>query len=493
MMNMTTSLPTLPSVSPHAPRRTAVLGCLLALLMTFGADVLAEDASGQLVPTPPAEDDDRPNFFDGIRGLIGDSPAFDEADATDSLIQSLNRAEDIYNEIRRSNRDAIRSMNRQVRIGQARRSPHLILLTVPQLRFDQLAAMPQLLRVRKSGITLTNYYAASDSLEQARWSLHSGKPAAQCPENGHLDRKLALPEVLWQSGYETAFIGTWANRQHPLELGFENWTGFPASQGVVQRYPEVFYTQTTQARILGSEGRPTALRLITDEAIDFLTHHSSSNQQFYLHVALPFTAGESSANNILAVDTAIGQIVDALNSLELSGRVCLLITGETSHQVGATVEQPLPAVDEILTYSQSGLNEGNLRTPLVVFWGGKTQRGDTSDFACSAIDLFPTLTAIAASQRAPRDLAGTSLTSELLGKDHRLERLIYLKLSAGGQAARRGRWKVIVAPESNQIQLFDLETDPAERQNIASEHPDIVQGFIAQPKKPKPGEVIESL
>lgn len=432
---------------------------------------------------PKLEKEDRPSFFDGIRRIIGDSPAFDDNDATDGLVESLNRAEKAYDEIRQSNREAIRGMNRQIRIGQARQSPHIILVTLPQLRFDQLAGMPRLNGIRNSGVTFTNYYPASDVLKSSRWSLLTGQLATQAPADGKVIRKESLAEAMWQSGYETVMLGTWASGQHPLELGFDHWTGFPSSSGVVARYPEFFYSQTTQAKVLGNESsrQSSSLQLVTDEVTSFLERRQNASRQFYLQVGLPFLQGLEMNENISEVDRAIGQIVDAINSLELGGRVCLLVTGEKSHQIAADVESALPGVGQKLTYSKSGMHEGNMRSPLVVFWGNQTVHGSLSEVPCTTIDLLPTFQSLAMSQRQVSGVPGVSLVANLRGKHTpSVERLLYWRLSDGGQVARRGRWKVIVPAKTQAIELYDLEADPAEQHNVAAQHPDIVRGFIVK-------------
>lgn len=461
---------------------------LRLLHFTFLALILSDSflAAQSPVVEPPEKKQDRPSIFDGLRRMIGDVPAFDDNEATDGLVESLNQAEQLYDEIRQSNRAAIRGINRQVRIGQAKRSPNIILITVPQLRFDQLPVMPRLNGVRTSGITFTNYYAPADNLRDSRWSTYSGKLAAQAPESGKLSRKESLAELMWKAGYETAVIGTWATTQHPVEIGYEHWTGFPTSTGTVARYPEFFYAQSAKAKIVGaSKKSPDAIRLLTNEVHSYIDENKNSTRQFYLHVALPFLEGDDSNQNAEHLDHAIGSIIDKINSSGIAGRLCLLIAGETSHHIAADVEKKLPVVDAKLTYSKSGMHEGNLRTPLIVFWGNRTKHGSVSRFPCTGVDLQPTFLNLALAQKKPIGLPGVSLQNELLGNETRLERILYWRMKDGSQAARRGRWKVIVPAETKKIQLYDLELDPSETKDVAAEYPDIVKSFIVKSKPAK--------
>ncbi|MDA7527696.1 sulfatase-like hydrolase/transferase [Planctomicrobium sp.] len=455
---------------------------ILLQVLTIAAFCGVVNAQAPVVE--PVEEPDRPSIFDGIRRIIGDSPAFDDNDATEGLVESLNHAEKLYEDIRQSNREAIRGINRQVRIGRAKTSPNIILITVPQLRFDQLPAMTRLTGLRTSGMTFTNYYAPAESLAASRWSLMSGQLASTAPQDSQLDRSQSLAEAMWKAGYTTTVIGTWATSQHPIELGYDHWTGFPSSSGVVAKYPEFFFTQSAKAKILNNKnsGQPDSLQMVTNEVNEFLKQHQREPRQFYLHVGLPFIQGSDPQKNIQSVDAALGEIIDSINSLGMGGRVCLMVAGERSHTLSAEIDKPLPVVDKKLSYSKNGLNEGNLRTPLIVFWGNRTPRGSVNDFPCTGIDFFPTLLSLAQAQKRTNGLAGVSLENAFQGKNMRLERLLYWKLEDGSQAARRGRWKVIVPPNKQAIQLFDIESDPEESKNVASEYPDIVQSFIVKSK-----------
>lgn len=461
----------------------------LATMIVCG--LLQTPGVGQVPNVQPPKEKEKPSLFDGIRQIIGDSPAFDDSEVSDGLLESLNQAEKTFQEIRQSNREAIRGMNRQIRIGRAKQSPHIILVTVPQLRFDQLPAMPRLTGIRTSGITFTNYYASSDRFSSSRWSLLTGHLASQAPADGHLTQPQSLGEMMWKSGYDTTILGTWGSSQHPVELGFDHWTGFPSANGYVEKYPEFFFSQSTQAKIVNkdSSSQPDSLNLVTSEVLQFLQTHQRSERQFYLHVGLPYLKGVSNEENLEQVDLAIGRIVDDINTRGLAGRVCLIVCGETSHRISAEITKDLPVVGTRLTYSQSGLNEGNMRTPLIVFCAKHAARGATSDVPCSGLDLLPTLGAIAQSQRVPSGVSGLSLLPAIQGKPVRAERLLYWRMADGGQAARRGRWKVIVPAGGNELELYDLGLDPTESTNVAQQHPDIVQGFVIKSAPPKTEEL----
>jgi arylsulfatase A-like enzyme len=119
-------------------------------------------------------------------------------------------------------------------------------------------------------------------------------------------------------------------------------------------------------------------------------------------------------------------------------------------------------------------------------------------------DILPTLAELAQVQ-APERLDGTSLVPTLLGKDPQQTQPRYLYWEfyerGGAQAVRYGKWKGVCKPFWGRLELYDLDTDPAEQHNLADRHPDIVAQLqrlmkeahvpsplwpIPQPPKPKP-------
>jgi arylsulfatase A-like enzyme len=54
---------------------------------------------------------------------------------------------------------------------------------------------------------------------------------------------------------------------------------------------------------------------------------------------------------------------------------------------------------------------------------------------------------------------------------------------APGSAVREGKWKLIEWREDAALELFDIETDPSETKNLASEEPDVVKRLHAALKK----------
>ena len=52
--------------------------------------------------------------------------------------------------------------------------------------------------------------------------------------------------------------------------------------------------------------------------------------------------------------------------------------------------------------------------------------------------------------------------------------------SGGYKAIKQGQWKLQATGRPNKVWLFDLSSDPTEKQNIASEHPEEVRHLLSE-------------
>jgi arylsulfatase A-like enzyme len=140
--------------------------------------------------------------------------------------------------------------------------------------------------------------------------------------------------------------------------------------------------------------------------------------------------------------------------------------------------------------------ENGIRTPIMISWPGKIEPLDDPNLAHS-IDVFPTLAKVAGAP-VPEDLPGM----DLLDKKARKERkAVFGSVHSSHNISMEnpddtlqylwcieGKWKLILRYDgidsteyaklhqwdSEPVRLYNLERDPHETNNIASDHPDIV-------------------
>ena len=140
-----------------------------------------------------------------------------------------------------------------------------------------------------------------------------------------------------------------------------------------------------------------------------------------------------------------------------------------------------------------------MRWPAKITARSKLKVGTNTDMVMDCSDLLPTFCELAGAP-VPLGLSGVSLAPTLTGEgDQRVRE--FLVHEAGGQASIiRGRYKLIrsrakaakpgsknkkrpkkpgIAKDVGKVQLYDLQTDPSEKNNIASKHPQLVKELNA--------------
>jgi arylsulfatase A-like enzyme len=147
--------------------------------------------------------------------------------------------------------------------------------------------------------------------------------------------------------------------------------------------------------------------------------------------------------------------------------------------------------------------EGGVRVPFFVRWPENLPHGKTSDALVSVIDLLPTIAA-ATGAKIPEKIDGANLLpylrNETSKKPHdilfwrttehaALQRMrkrpqaaqpIYLPHVAG---VREGNWKLVVFDDAGRqprVELYDLSTDPSEKNDVSGKHQKIVRQMTAK-------------
>jgi len=103
--------------------------------------------------------------------------------------------------------------------------------------------------------------------------------------------------------------------------------------------------------------------------------------------------------------------------------------------------------------------------------------------------MLPTLAEVAGTQPLKGD--GISIVPTLLGKAQNRERLLYweqyqfnrqkndLVLDTLTFAGRYGDWKAVQSKPKGELELYNLKSDPGEKNNVAATNPDIVRKLSA--------------
>ena len=342
---------------------------------------------------------------------------------------------------------------------------------------------------------------------------------------------LTVAQIMKQAGYATGTIGKWGlgmpeDKSSPRNFGFDYYYGYLCQSVAHTFYPPHLWRNDERELITSNPPYDVSMRgaiepggqiyahdLMADDALKFVRDHKAQPFFLYLgftipHLSLqvpedslaeyrgqwpetPFKNTKHYSNHdtpraayaamITRMDRDIGRLMSTLKELGLDENTLVLFSSDN----GAVF--PLSGTDPAFFGSTAGfrgfkqdLYEGGIRTPLVARWPGKIKAGIVSDHVSAFWDLLPTMAELAGVP-APKDTDGISYLPALLGQaEQKKHDFLYWEYHSGGsaQAVRMGDWKAIrngvkknpAAP----IELYDLNTDPAESKNVAASHPEIV-------------------
>jgi arylsulfatase A-like enzyme len=115
---------------------------------------------------------------------------------------------------------------------------------------------------------------------------------------------------------------------------------------------------------------------------------------------------------------------------------------------------------------KQNLYEHSMRAGLTIAGPGVLKNRRVEDFAY-LFDIYPTLCELAGIA-VPASLEGRSLARTLRGEKGHGREAIFLGYRDVQRAVRQGRWKLIVYPKINRQQLFDLQQDPDEINDLSA-------------------------
>ncbi len=399
----------------------------------------------------------------------------------------------------------------------------------PGFQGNPYTETPNLDRLAAEGTVLSSFYgcptcrparvALLTGCYPARYHIFSTGPSA--PSVGlamrllvpssfpKLPRRTRTVASLFQKvGYVTGLLGKWqlepARRLIPPQRGFtaqNEVLGFKRSGGC-----------------LAAWGRTT--KQITDAAIEFIRRHRS--RPFFLYVAyhavhrplVPPPAllrhfankprqgrGElpAYAAKIAEMDGEIGRLLAELRRLRLERNTIVVFTsdnGGAGGYEGPAPRIPWPADNRPLRSGKGTVYEGGIRVPFVVRWPGRIPAGRRLDEPAHLIDVAPTLLSLAGI-RSDVAFDGWDLAALLVGREQRRDaRPLFWYApcytphpkraevprwrATPCEAVRFGSWKLVHFFEDDRIELYNLDEDIGESEDLASAYPEVAEELLGR-------------
>jgi len=389
---------------------------------------------------------------------------------------------------------------------------------------------PSIDRLAAEGMRFTDHYAGTTVCAPSRCSLMTGlhtghtyirgnsevKPMGQLPLPADT---VTLPKVLRQAGYTTALIGKWGlggpdSTGTPNQQGFDYFFGYLCQRHAHNYYPEFLFRNDQRVPLknkvpgdrldgagVATEKVEYSYDLMEQEALQFVEENRKGPFFLYFAVTLPHANDEGGKNGmevpdygpyvdkdwpepdkgraamITRLDRGVGRLMQKIKDLGLDEKTLVFFASDNGpHREGGANPEFFHSSGPLRGIKRD-LYEGGIRVPLIARWPGRIKTGVVTDHVSAFWDFLPTLAELAGAE-CPANTDGLSLRPILLGKpDQQKEHeFLYWEFHEGGskQAVRLGRWKAVRLKPAGKLELYDLQTDLGEKNNIADRHPDVV-------------------
>jgi arylsulfatase len=177
---------------------------------------------------------------------------------------------------------------------------------------------------------------------------------------------------------------------------------------------------------------------------------------------------------ITRMDNEIGRIMTLLEELGLSDNTAVFFTSDNGPTFNGGTDSEFFNSAGPLRGLKTQIYEGGIRVPMIAWWPDRISAGAVSDHVSAFWDFYPTFAELAGTE-SNETVDGISLVPTLLdqGSEQRQHEYLYWEYQ-GRQAIRLGRWKGIRHRLDQEIELYDLELDIGEQNDVADDHPDVV-------------------
>lgn len=192
------------------------------------------------------------------------------------------------------------------------------------------------------------------------------------------------------------------------------------------------------------------------------------------------------AGMITRLDAYVGEIMAKLEEKGLADNTILVFTSDNGPHEEGGADPEFFGRDGALRGLKRSTHEGGIRIPFIVRWPEKIESGRESDHQLAFYDVMPTLCEITGADlnsyaNPDKEIDyfdGISFLSELTGEGTQKKHdFLYWEFDETDQIAlRQGDWKLIV--KGGVPELYNLAEDIHEDNNIAAEHPAIVENMI---------------
>ncbi len=352
------------------------------------------------------------------------------------------------------------------------------------------------------------------------------------PEGQHPlpDTVFTMPKMLQQAGYVTGAFGKWGlgfpgSEGDPMNQGFDEFFGYNCQRLGHHYYPYHLWHNDQKIMLEANEGKEKgtyAPSMIQEKALEFIENNKDTSFFLFIPTIIPHAElaapeqymekyrgkfppekayegvddGPNYRNGpyesqsethaafaamVNVLDDQVGEIMAKLKALGIDENTLVIFTSDNGpHKEGGADPDYFDSNGPLKGYKRD-LYEGGIRVPMIARWPGKITAGSTTDHVSAFWDVMPTVAAITGTS-VPKNIDGISFLPTLTGEGTQPNHdYLYWEFhEKGGRiAARKGKWKAVrydvLENPDGPLELYDLSQDVGETNNIAAQHPEIVQ------------------
>jgi len=413
-----------------------------------------------------------------------------------------------------------------LRQGIADDKPNIIFIMADDMGYGdagcfggKLIHTPNIDRLAVEGMRFTQCYAGSSVCAPSRSVLMTGLHSGHTRVRGNFGKggvrglgggkgrvplrknDITVAEILKLADYTTGITGKWGLGEPstlgtPNRQGFDEWFGYLNQRRAHSFFPTFIWLNEGRFDLPGnSNGKKQQYThdLFTGFALSFI--RKNKDKPFFLY--LPYTVPHSRfeipdlgpydkkewpekpkvyAAMITRMDSHIGYIMKLLKELKIDEKTIVFFCSDNG---AANRYEGLFDSSGPLRGRKRDMYEGGLRTPMIVRWPNRVPSNQTNEAVWSFTDFLPTAADLA-NIKPPEQLDGISVLPTLLGQKQAInKRFLYWEFFEGGfqQAVRWDKWKFIRREKDELLELYNLDDDVGEENNLAATQSGIIAKF----------------
>ena len=189
---------------------------------------------------------------------------------------------------------------------------------------------------------------------------------------------------------------------------------------------------------------------------------------------------------MIETDYHVGRILKLLDEEKLAANTLVIFTSDNGPETTWKKRAEMYSHQSNAQFREGkrSIYEGGHRVPFFIRWPARIKPGSRLDSPVCQTDLLATLAEMLG-KKLPNSAGedSNSFYAEMLNPENPEKRPPIIHHSSQGRfAIREGKWKLVMpgTRKSMKAQLYDLEKDPGETNDLAGRHPDTVASMTAR-------------